>query len=66
MLIFLIIDKSDEWQLVRYILTFKRFQFLSGGCLSGVIGYIQFFACATYNDYKGKSDFTKLELFNVK
>ena len=38
---FFLIDRSDEFQLVNYILEFKKFQFLSAGLLVGVqLGYL--------------------------
>ncbi|KAL4455010.1 hypothetical protein ABPG74_006392 [Tetrahymena malaccensis] len=46
-LVFLIIDKTDEWQLVRFIIVYKQLQFFSSGILGGFIGYIQYFLCTS-------------------
>lgn len=44
---FLCIDKRDEFQLVNYILVFKRMQFLTIGGIGTVIGYFTFYSCST-------------------
>ena len=44
---FLLMCKSDEYQLVNYIVTFKKMQFFTIGCLGGLIAYIQYFFCIT-------------------
>eukprot|EP00746_Dinoflagellata_sp_MGD_P140548 gnl/MRDRNA2_/MRDRNA2_73791_c0_seq1.p1 gnl/MRDRNA2_/MRDRNA2_73791_c0~~gnl/MRDRNA2_/MRDRNA2_73791_c0_seq1.p1 ORF type:complete len:414 (+),score=69.61 gnl/MRDRNA2_/MRDRNA2_73791_c0_seq1:63-1304(+) len=43
--IFLIIDKSDEYQLIFFILRFKGMQFLTLGILRAFIGYAQYYGC---------------------
>eukprot|EP01017_Pseudomicrothorax_dubius_P008976 TRINITY_DN12990_c0_g1_i1.p1 TRINITY_DN12990_c0_g1~~TRINITY_DN12990_c0_g1_i1.p1 ORF type:complete len:524 (-),score=100.14 TRINITY_DN12990_c0_g1_i1:34-1605(-) len=50
-LLFLMIDKSDEYQLVQFILSFKRLQFFTNGLLNGMIGYIQYYVCSTNIKY---------------
>jgi len=45
--IFLIIDKSDEFQLVQFILVFKGIQFLSVGLIRTITGYVMYLMCAT-------------------
>lgn len=57
--IFLMIDKRDEYQLVSYILGFKKMIFVSAGVENGIIGYIQYFVCATLNDYKEVDDYKR-------
>ena len=42
---FLIMCKSDEYQLVNYIVSFKKLQFVTIGCVGGLIAYIQYFLC---------------------
>jgi hypothetical protein len=42
------IDKSEEYSLISFILTYKNIQFLTAGCLSAMFGYFQYFYCATY------------------
>eukprot|EP00445_Apocalathium_hangoei_P024516 CAMPEP_0203916522 /NCGR_PEP_ID=MMETSP0359-20131031/57223_1 /ASSEMBLY_ACC=CAM_ASM_000338 /TAXON_ID=268821 /ORGANISM="Scrippsiella Hangoei, Strain SHTV-5" /LENGTH=1370 /DNA_ID=CAMNT_0050843241 /DNA_START=19 /DNA_END=4131 /DNA_ORIENTATION=- len=44
---FLIIDKSDEYQLVQFILSTKAAQFVAHFLLRTVIGYILFLDCVT-------------------
>lgn len=45
--LFLIIDHSDEFQLLFFILQFKGTQFLSAGIARTVVGFFQYFSCAT-------------------
>lgn len=45
--LFLIIDKSDEFQLVQFILSFKGRQFITQGIIRAAAGYFTFLACAT-------------------
>lgn len=45
--VFLFIDKSDEYQLIAYILTFKGTQFLSHGFIRMIIGFLQYVGCVT-------------------
>jgi uncharacterized membrane protein len=56
-IIFLMIDKSDEYQLVNYILSFKTLQFFTQGALNGVIGYILYFSCYSVGKINNLSDF---------
>ncbi|EGR28107.1 hypothetical protein IMG5_182920 [Ichthyophthirius multifiliis] len=58
-IIFLFIDKSDEWQLFNYIIQFKKVQFFSIGMSGTLIGYALFFNCTTLNDYSSPQDFYK-------
>lgn len=44
----LMVDKSDEYQLITFILDFKSLQFFTIGCLGGLIGYINFYNCVHY------------------
>ncbi|KRX11224.1 hypothetical protein PPERSA_07749 [Pseudocohnilembus persalinus] len=60
-LIFLAINKRDEWQLIRYILEFKAFQFLSVGCISTIRGMLQFYFCASLNNYQNENDLQRCE-----
>lgn len=53
------IDKSDEFQLVQYILDFKKMIFITAGALNGIIGYILYFICATLNEYRYYDDFRR-------
>ncbi|KAL4446868.1 hypothetical protein ABPG74_014840 [Tetrahymena malaccensis] len=43
--LFLIIDKSDEYQLINFILSFKRFQFFAIGLIGGFVGFYLYFYC---------------------
>mmetsp|Transcript_54217 Transcript_54217/g.126183 ORF Transcript_54217/g.126183 Transcript_54217/m.126183 type:complete len:483 (+) Transcript_54217:69-1517(+) len=45
--LFLIIDKSDEYQLIYFILWFKGMQFFSHGVLRTIMGFFMYFACVT-------------------
>eukprot|EP01016_Furgasonia_blochmanni_P003996 TRINITY_DN11557_c0_g2_i1.p1 TRINITY_DN11557_c0_g2~~TRINITY_DN11557_c0_g2_i1.p1 ORF type:complete len:636 (+),score=95.96 TRINITY_DN11557_c0_g2_i1:66-1973(+) len=47
---FIMIDKSDEYQLVKFILSFKRLQFFTFGCLNGILGYAQYFICTARDE----------------
>ncbi|KAL4470316.1 hypothetical protein ABPG74_011927 [Tetrahymena malaccensis] len=56
---FLLIDKQDEWQLLLYIVSFKKMQFFSVGVTGSLLGYALFFFCSTINDYDSISDYYK-------
>lgn len=45
--IFFIIDKSDTFQLVQFILSFKGMQFITQGVIRSITGYFSFVACVT-------------------
>lgn len=55
-IIFLMIDKTDEWQLLSFIVSFKRMQFFSFGVAGSLLGYVMFFNCATLNNYQNPKD----------
>lgn len=57
--VFLMIDKSDEYQLVKYILDFKKMIFFTAGVTNGMIGYVLYFICATLNEYKDLDDYRR-------
>lgn len=44
---FVIIDKSDEYQLIAFILQFKGTQFISHGILRTIIGFYLYLGCVT-------------------
>src|SRR3990167_6894937 len=50
---FLLMDKNDEFQLVQFILNFKKLQFFTLGFLSSVIGYAFYYYCATFESGNG-------------
>lgn len=52
--VFLIIDKSDEFQLISFILDFKTMMFVTMGCVGGIIGYVQYVRCLTASGGKEK------------
>mmetsp|Transcript_168293 Transcript_168293/g.540682 ORF Transcript_168293/g.540682 Transcript_168293/m.540682 type:complete len:478 (+) Transcript_168293:98-1531(+) len=45
--VFLIIDKSDEFQLIQFILGFKGTAFISQGLLRVIVGFSMFISCVT-------------------
>eukprot|EP00931_Biecheleriopsis_adriatica_P062557 TRINITY_DN37726_c0_g1_i1.p1 TRINITY_DN37726_c0_g1~~TRINITY_DN37726_c0_g1_i1.p1 ORF type:complete len:488 (-),score=101.15 TRINITY_DN37726_c0_g1_i1:55-1518(-) len=45
--IFLIMDKTEEYQLISFILSFKGTQFISMGLLRAVTGYTMYMICVT-------------------
>eukprot|EP00440_Ansanella_granifera_P028639 gb/GFBE01031112.1/.p1 GENE.gb/GFBE01031112.1/~~gb/GFBE01031112.1/.p1 ORF type:complete len:522 (+),score=89.25 gb/GFBE01031112.1/:1-1566(+) len=45
--LFLIIDKTDEFQLLCFILQFKGMQFITQGFLRSFLGFFQYLSCAT-------------------
>eukprot|EP00435_Cladocopium_sp_Y103_P053126 s1169_g16.t4 len=47
LIIFLLIDKTDEFQLVSFILQFKGFQFLTQGVLRSLVGFFTYLNCVT-------------------
>eukprot|EP00416_Gambierdiscus_australes_P014303 CAMPEP_0171126040 /NCGR_PEP_ID=MMETSP0766_2-20121228/112503_1 /TAXON_ID=439317 /ORGANISM="Gambierdiscus australes, Strain CAWD 149" /LENGTH=454 /DNA_ID=CAMNT_0011589045 /DNA_START=138 /DNA_END=1502 /DNA_ORIENTATION=+ len=48
LVIWIIIDKSDEYQLVYFILSFKGAQFFSWGVVKGWQGFFMYFKCTTF------------------
>ena len=46
-LVWLMLDKSDQFQLVQFILNFKTLQFFTLGCIGSVLGYVSYFGCIT-------------------
>lgn len=54
----ILMDKSDTFQNVKFILLFKELQFFTLGCLGGLIGYIQYFRCAVFNRGADSSELT--------
>lgn len=42
---FLLIDKSDEYQLIEFVTLFKAFQFFTLGILSACVGSVQYYIC---------------------
>ncbi|CAD8184135.1 unnamed protein product [Paramecium octaurelia] len=47
LIIFLAIDKTEEYQVVNYILDYKNIQFFTAGVLNALIGFFSYFYCAT-------------------
>lgn len=60
--IFLVIDKGDEYQLVNFILNYKKLQFFTQGVVSGVIGFALFYGCIDYGKYTSNADFLEYNL----
>ncbi|CAD8209339.1 unnamed protein product [Paramecium pentaurelia] len=46
---FIMIDKGDEYQLVKFILSFKTMFFITQGVMKALIGYFMLYACTTMN-----------------
>jgi hypothetical protein len=44
---FLVIDKSDEFQLFQFIQNFKSLQFVTLGVIGAMVGSIQYYICVT-------------------
>lgn len=63
----ILMDKSDQFQVTKFIIDYKIVQFLTSGCLTSILGYIQFFYCSFFSKgdfYSGKTDcqiFTKFD-----
>lgn len=47
LLLFVVTDKEDEYQLVKFILNFKGMHFVTLGVLKVVLGYILYYRCTT-------------------
>ena len=54
LLIWLMMDKSDEFQLVFFIMDFKALQFFTLGCLGGIINYLSYYNCVVIAGGKDK------------
>lgn len=65
--IWVIIDKTDEYQLIYYILSFKGAQFFSWGVLKGFVGFTQYFRCTTFPpiDQFANVDLTQLTSLQI-
>jgi hypothetical protein len=61
MLIFLIIDRGDEFQLVQYIMGFKAVQFLNLGIVSALVGAGQYYICLAQTNTHSCDDFAPTE-----
>jgi len=48
LLAWIMIDKRDEYQLVKFILDFKTLQFFTMGCLGGIINYLSYYVCVVF------------------
>lgn len=46
---FLMIDKSDEYQLINFITRFKSLFFLSYGLIKLIVQYIQYYRCVVFS-----------------
>lgn len=46
-IMFMLMDKGDEFQLCRLVVQFKGLQFVALGVVSATIGYVQYFACVS-------------------
>mmetsp|Transcript_27000 Transcript_27000/g.77476 ORF Transcript_27000/g.77476 Transcript_27000/m.77476 type:complete len:488 (+) Transcript_27000:148-1611(+) len=46
--IWVVIDKTDEYQLIYFILSFKGAQFFSWGLVKGIVGFSIYFYCTTF------------------
>lgn len=49
MLILLLIDRKDEYQLLSFIMSFKGFQFISGGIIQAILGAVLYYSCINFN-----------------
>jgi hypothetical protein len=47
--VWLMIDKSDEFQLVQFILNFKTLQFFTLGCIGSIAGFVGYFGCISFS-----------------
>lgn len=47
---FILIDKSDEYQLIRFILSFKGLQFVTLGVINSIIGAAQYVHCVNFDN----------------
>jgi len=48
LVIFIVIDKRDEYQLISFILSFKGAQFFTWGVIKGFVGFTMYFFCVTF------------------
>ena len=53
---FTLMEKTDEFQLVKYIVSFKKLQFVTIGCLNGLVAYIKYFICISTRPSKEDHD----------
>lgn len=53
LIIFIMIDKRDDYQLVQFIISFKGLQFFTMGCIGGIYAYSAYFFCISFG---GKND----------
>lgn len=66
---FLMIDKSDEFQLFTFIANFKSLQFITLGVVSSFVGSVQYYLCTTTNTcqlYSPREDLWTVAIFAVQ
>lgn len=54
--VFLIIDKSDAFQLVSFILSFKGTAFISQGIVKAIVGFAMYMGCVTARAHDSEHD----------
>jgi hypothetical protein len=64
-LIFLLIDKRDQFQLENFIMEFKCFQFIGLGIISAVIGSGQYYVCTTREPSTCDTVAPKVEIYVI-
>lgn len=50
LLLFVLLDKGDEYQLINVVIRFKSSQFLSAGVLAVLTGAIQYYQCVNFSE----------------
>ena len=53
--IWIMIDKSDEYQLIQFILDFKTLMFFTLGGIGGIVGYVNYVLCISVIEGREKS-----------
>ena len=49
-IMFMCINKRDEFQLLKFILKFKRKQFITSGIIKGVMGFTMYYSCVNFTE----------------
>eukprot|EP00928_Gymnodinium_smaydae_P026047 TRINITY_DN20558_c0_g3_i1.p1 TRINITY_DN20558_c0_g3~~TRINITY_DN20558_c0_g3_i1.p1 ORF type:complete len:1320 (-),score=271.03 TRINITY_DN20558_c0_g3_i1:245-4204(-) len=47
LILFFVVDKTDEYQLIAFMMQFKGTQFISQGLIAMLLGYFTYFSCLT-------------------
>ncbi len=54
---FIMIDRSDEFQLTQFVVNFKKYHFLTFGVVRGIIGFIFYYSCISRGNVSDTAEY---------